>query len=236
MDRRPDRLGVALDVEELFADGERRGVDVGAADRGERRVDLGGIGDRRRRPDRARVPGDRDDVELDLEAAGADEGREVARQVRLVEAGAVRLEEPVPHLVAHAVRRRAHEVRDRRRARARGIGERRTRRVAADLRDVGVVEALPVRLLAVVAARRPERARPVAAVGELGAGADLVAMRVEQRRSAGGWTRSMASSAIQAWVTMPAAFAVGTPAASMPSIVARALKHFFIDVPDMSTR
>jgi hypothetical protein len=34
---------------------------------------------------------------------------------------------------------------------------------------------------------------------------------------------------------MPAAFAVGTPAASMPSIVPRALQHLFIDVPDMST-
>ncbi len=62
-----------------------------------------------------------------------------------------------------------------------GALERLALRIVADLSGVGVDEALPVGLLAVVAAGQPEAAGPVAAVRELGAGAHLVAVRVEDR-------------------------------------------------------
>ncbi len=72
-------------------------------------------------------------------------------------------------------------MRDRRRARTVRVGQVSARGIVADLRGVRVDEPLPVRFLAVVAARRPLGACPVAAVGKLGTGPHLIAMRVQQR-------------------------------------------------------
>src|SRR4030095_8478874 len=107
-------------------------------------------------------------VELSLETAGPDELSNVTRQVRLVETRTVRLDQPIPYLVAHAMRGRTHQMRDRRGARPRRVGERHAGGVATNLRGVRIDEPLPVRLLAVVAARRAETAGPVAAVWEVG--------------------------------------------------------------------
>ena len=52
----------------------------------------------------------------------------------------------------------------------------------------------------------------------------------------GYWTRSIASSAIQAWVTIPAACAAGTSLTSVASSVARIPRRHFVGMPDMSTK
>ncbi|MCW5889339.1 MAG: hypothetical protein KIT14_02175 [bacterium] len=177
--RRPERFDVPHELRErgqlellLGHPGE-----AGIRERLEEQVEVG------QRPDdgtRDAVHADRDEVHLRLRTALAEE-RVARHEVVLLEVGAVRLEQPVPHFVAHAVPRHAHHVGDEVGARPGGVDELGAivAPFGADQGDVRVDEALPVRLLA-------ERVgTEVAGVGEHGAKPNLVRVRTQQRLQLG---------------------------------------------------
>jgi hypothetical protein len=121
----------------------------------------------------------RGQVHLGLGPAGVRVAAQVGGRVVLVQVGRVRLEEPVPHLVAHAVGGHPHEEGDAWRARSVDRGQVGALAVGEDLGQVRIVEPLPVRLLAVLVAQG------VAGVGEVGADPHVLAVGLEQRLQLG---------------------------------------------------